>query len=255
MTHDSSSAVGRAAIDAYLDSVDLALIAAGAPRIDRLQVLQDLESQIADMVAREPSPITEAAVHAVLDKLEPPSHFAATFGQAGDSTPSRPHRSFRWTRPNWPILAAVSCALLPLGCIALLSAELLRFSSPVSGLSILSSLFLGVVFTPIALWMAYKQLQVQPDTTGRELLLKSTITYGVLAPLLVMLFAAAVTDGIVLIPFGFAAFVYLQYLLLRRLWRRISEAFPLQTAAVSSRGTNGSDANARVASASPMPAL
>src|SRR5262245_33034613 len=43
-------AVGRAAIDAYLDSVEQALFAVHAPRGDRVQVLQDLESQIADML-------------------------------------------------------------------------------------------------------------------------------------------------------------------------------------------------------------
>ena len=71
-------AIGRATIDAYLDSVEQALMAAHAPRSDRLQVLQDLESQIAEMLAREPAPLTEESVRSVIEKLEPPRHFADT---------------------------------------------------------------------------------------------------------------------------------------------------------------------------------
>ncbi len=93
MTENSSSAVGRAAIDAYLDSVELALIAADAPRIDRLQVLQDLEAQIADMLAQQPTPLTEESVRSVLDKLEPPSHFAATYGNGKQTAPTPDRRA------------------------------------------------------------------------------------------------------------------------------------------------------------------
>ena len=88
MTDNSTSAVGRAAIEAYLDSVDEALIAAHAPRSDRMQVLQDLESQIADMLVQQPQPLTEEAVHALIQTLEPPSHFAATYGNGKQPTPA-----------------------------------------------------------------------------------------------------------------------------------------------------------------------
>ena len=67
MTESSTPDVGRATIDAYLDSVEHALMAAHAPRSDRLQVLQDLESQIAEMLAREPAPLTEESVSAVIE--------------------------------------------------------------------------------------------------------------------------------------------------------------------------------------------
>src|SRR6187200_3117103 len=80
MTENSTSEVGRAAIDAYLDSVEQALLAAHAPRSDRVQVLADLEAQIADMLAREPQPLTEEIVRMVIARLEPPSHFAAMYG-------------------------------------------------------------------------------------------------------------------------------------------------------------------------------
>ena len=80
MTENSTSGVGRAAIDAYLDSIEQALLAAHAPRSDRVQVLADLEAQIADMLAREPQPLTEEVVKAVIARLEPPSHFAAMYG-------------------------------------------------------------------------------------------------------------------------------------------------------------------------------
>src|SRR6476660_8294535 len=103
MTENTSSTVGRAAIDAYLDSVEQALLAAHAPRADRVQVLQDLESQIADMLAVGPQPLTEEIVQSVIAKLEPPSHFAATYCNGNGKEP-RPawvtqfarRSSFRW---------------------------------------------------------------------------------------------------------------------------------------------------------------
>ena len=114
MTENSSPTVGRAAIDAYLDSVEQALMSAHAPRSDRLQVLQDLESQIADMLTQQPMPLTEESVRAVLDKLEPPSHFAATYGNGTQTNPSAPSpsRFARLPRAPWPMIAAASCALL-----------------------------------------------------------------------------------------------------------------------------------------------
>ena len=67
-------------IDVYLDAVERAMTAAHAPRTDRLQVLQDLEAQIADMLAQQEQPLTDEAVCAVIAGLEPPSHFAENYG-------------------------------------------------------------------------------------------------------------------------------------------------------------------------------
>ncbi len=108
--------VGLKLIDTYLIGVETALITAGAPRADRTQVLQDLETQITDMVALRPQPLTEEAVRAVLDTLEPPAHFAAMYTNGGkryeSTTPtSLPRRrSLRLPFPKWPNAAAASAA-------------------------------------------------------------------------------------------------------------------------------------------------
>src|SRR5262245_905019 len=121
MTENTSSAVGRAAIDAYLDSVEQALLAAHAPRADRTQVLQDIESQIADMLAVGPQPLTEEIVQSVIAKLEPPSHFAANYvnGSASVNSPQPAWRIQIARRPviRWPIVAELSCASLAFGCL------------------------------------------------------------------------------------------------------------------------------------------
>src|SRR4026207_1633446 len=105
MTENSTSDVGRATIDAYLDSVEEALLAANAPRGDRVQVLADLESQIADMLAQEPAPLTGEMVKWFIEKWEPASHFAAMYGNCKQPCTDRSRAvvypvldTIRWSR-------------------------------------------------------------------------------------------------------------------------------------------------------------
>jgi hypothetical protein len=261
MTDNPSPAVGRAAIDAYLDSVELALIAADAPRIDRLQVLQDLEAQIADMLAREPQPLTEESVRSVLDKLEPPSHFAATYGNGGKTTDSTsPSRSaptlsrfVRIPRVPWPQIAVASCALLCISCLLALFAAATSAHGPLDLFMFL--VIVSFVFSPIALWIAYRQLRAHPSVPGRDLVLKSACAYTAIALAVLMFFLALITEGFVLMALGVAAFVYFDYLLVRRLWRRMADALPPQSASSSPLETNGNAAASPVTSATPMPAM
>jgi hypothetical protein len=250
MTENSTPAVGRPAIDAYLDSVEQALLAARAPRSDRLQVLQDLDAQIADMLAHEPSPLTEESVRAVIEKLEPPRHFADTYGNTMEFT-SRPTRRFpRLGHINWPLISAVSFALIPMGgLLALLDPGLF------GGLIILFMWPIGFLFTPFAIWKAFKQLRAQPGKiAGRDLVLKTTVAYGVLAPVLVMLLAIMITEGFALFVLGAAALVYVQYLALKRLWRFMAEAIPPRPAPASTSNSNGNGASSHLG-ASPVPAM
>jgi hypothetical protein len=259
MTENSSSDIGRASIDAYLDSVEQALMAAHAPRSDRLQVLQDLESQIAEMLAREPAPLTEESVRALIEKLEPPCHFADTYGNPAESTPTSKSRFARlphtgW-RVHWPTVAAVSCAMLVLGCLLAMLEAGARSNGPILGVS-MSLIFLGFFVTPIALWKAFRQLQTQVNTrqnSGRELMLKSTVVYCTLTSALLILLAIAITAGVILFPIGVAAIVYAQYTLIRRLWRRIAEALPPQPDAASTIEPNGG--SSPIGSRAPMPAM
>jgi hypothetical protein len=255
MTENSSPAVGRAAIDAYLDSVEQALLAAHAPRSDRLQVLQDLESQIADMLAREAAPLSEESVRSVIEKLEPPRHLADTYGNGTQTPPPAPSpsRFARLPRAPWPIIAAASCALL---CVACLFAVFAVATDAHGLFDLLMSLaVLSFFVTPIALWMAYSHLLAHPDMHGRDLVVKSACAYIALSLALLMLFLATVTEGIFLIALGVAAFVYFEYLLIRRFWRHVSEALPPQPTSTSPRETNGNGANSPISSATPMPAM
>jgi hypothetical protein len=255
MTENSSPDVGRAAIDAYLDSVEQALLAANAPRGDRLQVLQDLESQIADMLTQQPTPLTEESARAVLDKLEPPSHFAATYGNGKQTTPPAPSpsRFARLPRAPWPIIAAASCALLSVACLFAVFAV----ASDAHGLFDLcmSLAVLSFFVTPIALWTAYSHLRAHPDMPGRDLVVNSACAYIALSLTLLMLFVATVTEGIALIALGIAACVYFEYLFIRRLWRRLADALPPQLESSSPREANGNGASSPLSSATPMPAM
>jgi hypothetical protein len=251
MTENSAPEVGRAAIDAYLDSVEQALLAVRAPRSDRLQVLQDLESQIADMLAHEPAPLTEESVRAVIEKLEPPRHFADTYTDTSESKPSPIRRLPRLETINWPLIAAISFALIPMsGLVALLDQDLL------GALSLVFLLPIGFLFTPFAIWKAFKQLRAQSGKIrGRDMVLNTTAAYAVLAPVLVMLFAIAVTEGIAFYMLGVAALIYVHYVFIRRLWRYMATALPPQPAAASTAKVNGNDTSPSMSAATPMPAM
>ena len=231
MTENSSSTVGRAAIDSYLDSVELALIAADAPRIDRQQVLQDLEAQIADMLAQQPSPLTDEVVQSIIQSLEPPSHFAATYGSPQPVSPaSEPQLPWR-TQLRWPVVGAASCGLLLAGCLLALLAAATNNNGPLILLSVFMML-VGFAFTPFALWRARRELSTHPERApDRDLILKSTVAYVVVSTTLPMAFLTAITEGYALMPLGVAAFIYLQYILVRRLWRRMSDPLPPQRTA------------------------
>ncbi len=251
--------VGSDLIDAYLIAVENALIAAGAPRPDRMQVLQNLETQIEEMLLPHPLPFTEVTIRAVLDKLEPPSHFAAMYSNGGKryestSPMTAPQRSFRLSRPNWPIVAAVCAAILVLSCLLGLIAAASGPERDVLILLALLGCFVGIVFTPIALGMAYRQLRSEPAAPGRNLVLKSTIVYGTIAPILLVLLAAEATNGAAPMLFGIAAFFYAQYVLLRRLWRHLSNAFPTPPSA-STTNSVSRDAPSSVHPQATMPAM
>lgn len=228
MTENSSSVVGRTAIEAYLDSVEQALFTAHAPRGDRIQVLQDLESQIADMLATGPQPLTEETVQSVIAKLEPPSHFAATYGSGKDPRQPWVTQITRRSLIRWPLVAALSCACLTVGCLLVLIASATSVNGPVVLFTILM-LMVGCMLTPLALWKAIKQIQAQPERSRDcGLVLKSALVYCVVLPVLLMGCIIFATHGLIFVPLGLGALVYLQYLVVRRVQRHLSGILPKQ---------------------------
>ncbi len=151
------------------------------------------------------------------------------------------------------MIATASCALLAIACLFAVFAAATNARGPFDLLMFLA--IVSFVLTPIALWMAYRQLRAHPDTPGRDLVLKSTTVYAALALALLLLFLAAITEGFVLTALGVVAFVYFEYMLIRRIWRHMAEALPPQPTSSPTRDTNGNGASAPVASATPMPAV
>jgi hypothetical protein len=215
----------------YLDAVERAMTAARAPRTDRLQVLQDLEVQIADMLAQQPQPLTEESICAVIASLEPPSQFAADYATEKESRESTDAAQAGPTgtlaRNRWAVAAAISCALIPVGCVLLLLAGAERLHGPVVGALVLLMLVGGVI-TPIALWKAFQQLRAEPKLLGRDLALPTLAIYCTVVPALLFILACVATDGYLLIPIGIAAFGYLQYVHVRRFWQRAADTLPSQ---------------------------
>jgi hypothetical protein len=147
--------------------------------------------------------------------------------------------------------------MLVLGCVLAMLEASAGSAGPTLGVSVVL-IFLGFVLTPVALWRAFRQLQMQSSThqnSGRELVLKSAVVYGTLTPALLILLAIVVTEGVILFPIGIAAIIYAQYTLIRRLWRYVAEALPTRSAAASTSETNGGNASSPIGSGAPMPAV
>jgi hypothetical protein len=250
MTENSTSDVGRANIDAYLDSVEGALLAVNAPRGDRAQVLADLEFQIADMLAQQPAPLTEEIVKSVIERLEPASHFAAMYGNGKQPQTDRSREvvdpvldKIRWSR------VAIACFVLPLLGTSFEFACHFLFHTGKSPILVLS-IAAGLVATPCALAMAYRQLREQPGRfPDRNLVVSMIIGYAAVAPAFAMIVLTEWTYGLVLIPFGFVAVVYLHYKFVQRIRRQVVDALPPQAGNGSSSEAGQRDTSQPIGSA------
>ena len=132
----------RARLDQHLDAVESALTAAGHSRDHRRAILDDLESQIRDILAaRSPSP-SLADVTAILAQLDPPQAYAASAesnskSPIADTLPSPNHKQFRLAKMA---VIAFLCVLVSLMAVAmLLQLHLLTLPTPTPSTEELSS--------------------------------------------------------------------------------------------------------------------
>jgi len=107
----------RARLDHHLDAVEAALISAGHSRDQRRAVLDDLESQITDMLAAHSASPTAADVKAVLAKVDPPAAYATPAALAP------PQHAAPSANPRYSITAvwAFGCVLGSIVSIAMLN--------------------------------------------------------------------------------------------------------------------------------------
>jgi HAAS domain-containing protein len=216
MTNESASDVGQVVIDEYLDSVERALIASRAPRSERTQVVQDLESQIAEMLAAEPQPLTEDSVSAVIARLEPAAHFAATYGNGTKEAAHSQPRVPRWVTPrvSWAVLAAISCWMIPIAALLIMMA-----GRSADGLTLLLLFMVGagILFGPFALWKAVREMQSStPAASRRDMVMIAAMVYSMVVPVLLMVVAVGITEEGAFVALGVIGFIYFQYLLVRR---------------------------------------
>ncbi len=105
----------RARLDQHLDAVEAALTAAGHSRNQRRAILDDLESQITDMLAARSQAPALADVEAVLAQLDPPAAYRQNPATQETPTESPPATTAPAPGPTPPIPP-----LSPLGVISLL---------------------------------------------------------------------------------------------------------------------------------------
>lgn len=232
---DADSAVGADRIDAYINSVEQVLLAAAVPAAERVQILDDLETQITEMLASEPLPISDATVAAVISRLEPPSHFAATYAvepqqshAAAALAPAPPYSP-------WILAATCSCAMVFLSCLLLMLMAAEDLAPPVA-FTVILFLLACAIATPLTLRKGLVQLRTAPKQyRGQTLATGTALAYWTVVPLLLLLFVCVLTEGFILIPVGLAAFAYVHYRLLRRLHHRLTSPAPDQRTSRSFR--------------------
>jgi hypothetical protein len=116
----------RARLDAHLDAVEDALIAAGSSRERRRGVVDDLEAQITDMLAARSEAPMLADLEAVLATLDPPAAYGQSTAGAPPSAPPRPVTPAPMARPRYSraAIAGLICilvSLIPLPIFAVLA--------------------------------------------------------------------------------------------------------------------------------------
>lgn len=217
------SSIGADRIDLYITSVEQVLMAASVPAAERVQILGDLETQITEMLAGEPLPISDATVAAVIARLEPPSHFAANYATESQSThaPAALPTALRYS--PWVLTAVGSCGALFLSCFLLLLCAAESVVPPVA-IMFFFLLLASAIVTPFALRKGVAQLRSAPELfCGQKLATNTALIYWTVMPLLALLFVSVITEGFALALIGFASCAYFQYLFLRRLYRRLTD--------------------------------
>ena len=186
MTENSSSAVGRAAIDAYLDSVEQALT--GRARAAQRSPASPPGSRVADRRHAGPTadaadrrigplrPRQTGAAAAILPPLTATAMNPLLPPTQVDSRGCREHIAGRSSRPS-------VVALLPTGGLLAMLCPRDAWSPLIVVISVAVR---RLPVSPDRHMDGLKQLRAQPgEMPGRDLVLKSACAYGVLVPVLV----------------------------------------------------------------------
>ena len=202
------------------------------------------------MLFQQPQPLTEEAVQAVIKTLEPPSHFAATYGNGKRPASDVTELHLRFSQIRWSLAAAISAALLPIACLLLWIAVGARVHGAEGMILLLFAV--GFAFTPFALWKARKQLLAEPENPrDRNLFVKAIVVYGAIVPAILVAMAAAITEGAVLMALGVVGFVYIDYLVIRRIYRNMTDGVPQPPPSTSTAAPNGNGISSVLTPAGP----
>lgn len=225
------SASVRSKIDAYLDAVDQALLAAQAPRGDRIQVAQDLEIQINEMLNQLSQPTNDDDVTKLLASLESPAKFAASYQESNSELVNAQNPvALASKQPfgRWVIASAIACSCLVFSLVIAATAPILfPFGPPVVGLIALGFAVYGFSMTPLFSYLAYAHARSKHrGLEGKSLLILSVSVYAVLAPLVLVVLGAILTQGFILWGIAIVGLLYAQYKAVRKLRQHLTSHLP-----------------------------
>jgi hypothetical protein len=187
-------------VEQYLNAVDQALREAKAPIADRLSVLQELESQLHEMVSTLAEPISEACVLQLIDNLETPATFAEPYEVHATRETHGRNRFFTWRK-------LFTLASLPIVILCLLTNLFTHvmegpITSPFNVLVFFPSFLVAYIGAPWALWSLAHEIRHDGMDDDHKLFAGLVAVYGVTAIGLLLLLVIVLSAGMALIPIG-----------------------------------------------------
>jgi hypothetical protein len=228
----------RRRIDGHLDAIEQVLFAAGVSRCERRGVVDEVETQIFEMLAARSGEEPGEAVAAVLSQLDPPSAYApeAAAAPAATARSASPVRALwqRWQgwwsppsdapRLSRPALVAAAW----FGMAALFALVVFADHRPPDAaiaLFFLVGLTAPIGVTALGFWSVRRIRRSAGRETGLPLALVETFIFPIVLANLALIGLLAATDGAGLIILAVLVIVGANVGLARYAWRRFGGRF------------------------------
>ncbi|HVX10426.1 MAG TPA: hypothetical protein VHC22_04560 [Pirellulales bacterium] len=232
----------RQRIDDHLDRIERVLIRGDVSRIERRSIVDEVETQIYEMLAARAGEDPAVAVSQILAGLDGPEAYARDTGPAAVATsnsqenaaPSQPHSWWQRARQWWsvrPEMRRLSPPALLAACWAgtaiLLTLCALSFRSP--PVLLFALLFLVGLTAPVGVtvlgFLAVRRIRRGSNESGMPLALLETFFFPILFANLALIGVLAVGEEAALVLLAGLVILAANIGLARYAWRRFGDQF------------------------------
>jgi hypothetical protein len=232
----------RRRIDGHLDAIEQVLFASGMLRGERRTIVDEVETQIHEMLAARPGQEPAEAVAAILSQLDPPSAYAPESAAAPTNATKLPQagpasiRKTLWTRwqswwsppsdaPRISRPALVAAAWAGLAAFLFLAAFAERGPGLFLALFFAVGLTAPIGVTALGFWAVRRIRRSGGRETGLPLALVETFFFPIVLANLALIGLLAASDGTGLVILAVLVIVGANIGLARYAWRRYGDQF------------------------------